>query len=363
MPVGPTVPANLTRGRMTDPGPVIDRLFFSNLQGCWDNVTDDPSDVWAGLCGRKVRIRFSDDRLRAGLTMAFRHALCEPSEHTDLTILVGCGNTMSLPDLPVPGNAFGRRCELHTKPGSGLTASFMLGPDILSILDHERSTALYWIRNGTSLPAFEQAAPFRHILHWYLRERGWILVHAAAIGRKNRGVLICGKGGSGKSTLAAATWGQSGWQFAGDDYCAVSMQSPHQAFPIYPTAKLTTQSMSMLGLTPTGKSVKDEEKTVWMAQTHCPHQIPKQLTVCALVIPVPSGETKPPVQSSPATAMRHLVISTLYQMPFAGTEDHRRLTALVRKLPAWEMPVKEGHPRSAVPFLSELLSSTGEASP
>lgn len=363
MPVGPAVPANLTRGRMTDARNPIDRSFFRDLQGCWKAVTDHPSDVMIALCGQTVRIRFSDDRLRAGLTMAFRHALCEPSEHTDLTILVGCGNTMSLPDRPVPGNAFGRRCELHTKPGSGLTASFMLGPDILSILDHERSTALYWIRNGTSLPAFEQAAPFRHILHWYLRERGWILVHAAAIGRKNRGVLICGKGGSGKSTLAAATWRQSGWQFAGDDYCAVSTRAPHQIFPVYPTAKLTVPTMRMLSLQQSRSTVFDGEKAVWMAHDHCPERIPEYLKPVGLIIPSRTREPAPPTRLSPAVAARHLVISTLYQMPFANTADHQELAELTRTLPAWQMPVPEGQPRSALSGLDSLFHQMERTEP
>ncbi len=348
---------------MTDGRLLIDRPFFLKLLESWNKTAGNPAEVRVRLCGNFIRLRFSGSRLLNRLTGAFRHTCCEPGQHPDLTILVGCGNTMPLPPFTASKDAFGRRSELSTKPGSRLTASFMLGPDILSLLDQDRNIAIYWIREEHGLPAFEQAAPFRHIFHWFLRERGWMLVHAAAVGRENCGFLICGKGGSGKSTLAASTWASDGWQFAGDDYCAVSTRAPHQIFPLYPTAKLTVPTMRMLGLQQSRSTVFDGEKAVWMAHDHCPERIPEYLKPVGLIIPSRTREPAPPTRVSPAVAARHLVVSTLYQMPFANAADHQELAELTRTLPAWQMPVPEGQPRSALSGLDSLFHQMERTEP
>ena len=311
--------------------------------------------MWLSLCGHTIQLRFGDSRLRIPLSLTFIHLMVEPQETADLTILVSSGDRFSLPELPFPASAFRRRCELATDRESGIEASFMMGPDILSMLDHEHRTAIYWIRDGSAVPAFEQAAPFRHLFHWYLRRHEWMLVHAAAIGRQNGGILICGKGGTGKSTLAAATWHQAEWKFAGDDYCAVSLKPPHVVAPVYPSAKLTAATARMLSLVIPEHPPTDGEKTILFASSSIPGQLAEPLRIIGLVVPFRVSVPSPTTRLLPAEAARHLAISTLYQMPHAGKQDLRNLTRIARDLPAWQLPVPQGRPQDALKALTAIL--------
>jgi len=343
---------------MTDLTLFPEKLFFQELEKRWKQNTLEVRDIWLILCGLVIRIRFADSQLRTTLTMPFTRLVVKPQKQADLTILAGSGDTLALPELPFPATAFGRRCELMTAPESGIEASFMMGPDILSMLDHEHRTAIYWIRDGGAVPAFEQAAPFRHLFHWYLRRHGWVLVHAAAIGLDGFAVLICGKGGSGKSTLAAATWNRAKWKFAGDDYCAVSLKPPHVVVPVYPSAKLTAESVRMLSLVVPEHSPGDGEKSILFAPSAIPGQLVDRLQIIGLVVPSCASISIPTTRLTPAEAARHLVVSTLYQMPHAGEKDLRDLTRIARNLPAWRVSVPRDRPQDALEVVAAILERT-----
>ncbi|NOY22194.1 MAG: hypothetical protein GXO70_01620 [Acidobacteria bacterium] len=340
---------------MTDRVHLPEKRFFRELEKRWKRLTPDICDVWLFVCGRVIRIRFGGSVFFTLLSTAFAHLIIKPEKQADLTILACSGNKLPLPELPFSTSAFGQRCELTTDPESGIEASFMMGPDILSMLDHEQKTAIYWIRDAGTVPAFEQAAPFRHLFHWYLRRHGWILVHAAAIGQQNRGILLCGKGGSGKSTLATATWNRKEWQFAGDDYCAVSLKPPHIVAPVYPSAKLTIESSRMLNLDIPEHSPTDGEKSILFAPDSIPNQLPNTLKLVGLVIPSRRHSPAFATQLTPVEATRHLAISTLYQMPHAGEKDLQDLTRIARTLPAWRISVPQGRPQDALKRLGHLL--------
>ena len=337
--------------------------FFRELTEGWHRTATTGSEIWLQLCDRIVRVRFGDDRLKIPLSAAFSHARTDPRSQADLTILAGSGRQFRLPTMPFDASAFGRRCELATSAESAIEASFMMGPDILSMLNHSDKTAVYWIRNGDGVPGFEQAAPFRHLMHWFYRRNGWILVHGAAIGRAGSGLLICGKGGSGKSTLASSTWHNRDWQFAGDDYCAIRTDIPHDVASIYPTAKLSKDSAGMVKLQVSVSAPVEGEKSILFAHDHVSEQVPAQLRIVGLVLPKRTKQTAPPRALSPAAAARQLVVSTLYQMPHAGESDHRILSRIAHALPAWEVSVPEGEPGMALNTLAHLLKQSGSAIP
>ncbi len=185
-----------------------------------------------------------------------------------------------------------------------------------------------------------------------------MLVHAAAIGLDGFAVLICGKGGSGKSTLAAATWNRAKWKFAGDDYCAVSLKPPHVVVPVYPSAKLTAESVRMLSLVVPEHSPGDGEKSILFAPSAIPDQLVDRLQIIGLVVPSCASISIPTTRLTPAEAARHLVVSTLYQMPHAGEKDLRDLTRIARNLPAWRVSVPRDRPQDALEVVAAILERT-----
>ncbi|MEO8849196.1 MAG: hypothetical protein ABI440_11295, partial [Casimicrobiaceae bacterium] len=144
-------------------------------------------------------------------------AACEPlrtaandssAPALDLHIWNGATDDVALLDSDVL-----RRAD---SPAEGLggfsdaTSSAFYQPDsgVLSILDIALRRAHWWLADMASVPYYERAAPFKHILQWWVASRGGALLHSAAIGCRDpndrRGLLVSGPSGSGKSSTALA---------------------------------------------------------------------------------------------------------------------------------------------------------------
>jgi HprK-related kinase A len=66
------------------------------------------------------------------------------------------------------------------------------------------------------------AAEMAMNLQMALGQRRYLLLHAAAVERDGRALLMTGESGSGKSTLAALL-GERGWRFMGDEFALVDL--------------------------------------------------------------------------------------------------------------------------------------------
>ena len=350
---GPTANRETHRPPMTEPTRSIGPDFARQLATRFSRAPM-VNNQWFRICGFTICLRFTDEILARQLGRAWMCFQTEAASEADLTIHVGAGDTFPLPEIPQCNRVFGRRSELITDPDSGLEAAYMLGPDILSVLGPEPDTAFFWIRNAGSLPGFEQAAPFRYVLHWFLRKHGWMLVHAAAVGKQDQGVLVCGKGGSGKSTLAAAARGRPDWQFAGDDYCAVTATAPFEIAPVYPTAKLTADTVRMLDLPDKGAATDDEKQILFAAEDRTT-AIPKKLTLNGIVLPARTSGPPSIRKASRSETARHLAVSSLFQMPHAGQPDHRIISEIIHQNSCWELSVTDNQPVTALPILEKLL--------
>ena len=68
------------------------------------------------------------------------------------------------------------------------------------------------------------------------------MLHAAAVGTADGGVLIVGRGGVGKSTTALACLA-AGMKYVADDYLVVQLDPEPRAFQLYGTAKLEASQL------------------------------------------------------------------------------------------------------------------------
>ena len=177
----------------------------------------------------------------------------------------------------------------------------------------------YWqVPRLTSVEAHEFAAPFRKIFHWWSSDLGMQLVHAAAVGRSEGGVLLVGRGGSGKSTSALSVLGHD-LMFAGDDYCLVSLDGNPRVFSLYGTGKLDAQSASKLPLLEQSFHASDlriQDKAVICAAQIFPESMIHQMPLRAIVVPNIAHHREPQLSRiSGAEALRAVAPSTLLQMP------------------------------------------------
>jgi hypothetical protein len=208
-----------------------------------------------------------------------------------------------------------------------------------------------------SVSAWEVSTPFRKILHWWAADLGLQLVHAAAVGRTDGGLLLVGRGGSGKSTTALACLdGMLG--YAGDDYCLVDSGERPWVHGLYLSAKGDSRTATLLpglrdSLRHTPCSI--DGKSIIFADDVRPEAVVAGFPLRAIVVPrIVGGSVSRLERLSATDTLRAFAPSTLLQLPGEIASGLGRLSDLVRRVPA-RMLCLGDDPATAVTVLAELL--------
>jgi hypothetical protein len=85
---------------------------------------------------------------------------------------------------------------------------------LFAVYDRVRMRGAVWFPH--QIPAGAIGQPCEPLLHAAIEPTGWVVAHAAAVGREGRFLLLVGSGRSGKSTATLACV-RAGWSYAGDD--------------------------------------------------------------------------------------------------------------------------------------------------
>ncbi|MCP9765799.1 hypothetical protein [Lacihabitans soyangensis] len=125
-----------------------------------------------------------------------------------------------------------------------LKGRFLGWQNTFYLLNLEQKTGIYWTKNNREIPEWERSFPFRDIFHQFWSFNSDLLIlHAAAVGTKEGGLLLTGKGGSGKSTAALACL-NSNLKYAGDDLVLVDVAKA-KIYSLYNVAKLENHQLLM----------------------------------------------------------------------------------------------------------------------
>lgn len=317
----------------------------------------------AGLVERSIRIgdapvrlRFAGEALAGQLSPAFDHLVDDEPREPELTIHVWDSEDSGTPPPPLPSLAPGspRGTTIYTADdGRHFASRPALGQ--LSAYEQATSRAWFWCSNAHELPFWEPAAPFRQVFHWWLPDRGALLLHAAAVGRTEGGVLLVGAGGSGKSTCALSCL-TSDLLFAGDDYVAVELRPEPRVLSLFSSGKLEPGHSALLPHLPSPSFAGDgamEEKSVFYVAEQFPDRMCRGFPLRAIVAPRVHG-TEPQVsQRGPAQVLAALAPSTLLQLVPARQEALSAMAALLADIPAFGLEV--GGPTELLPPTIERL--------
>jgi hypothetical protein len=101
-------------------------------------------------------------------------------------------------------------------------------------------------------PDYEQRKFFslmRYLVHfpiaWHLeRTRGWCLIHASAVARDGRAILVAGPGGAGKTTTCVALVARAGMTLVTEN---LLFSDGEHVFPLNEPIRLTDESLALLG--------------------------------------------------------------------------------------------------------------------
>lgn len=315
------------------------REFFQISQGKFQQVQAIRGITvqYCRIANKTVALQFTNPTLIAAIMPALAHLVCQPTENVQLTVLIGDSFSVSLPPPPWNQQAYAVRSEVVGYNGQGFYTAFNLDSGSLSMLDTTTQQAIYWVKDGQTLPFYEKGSPLLTIWHWWLQTQGLHLVHAAVVGLAGIGVLLPGKGGSGKSTTAINCL-CNGLDYVGDDYCLID--GPNlTAYSLYSSAKLAPTSLAYFPqLMPyvVNQELLTIEKGLVFLKTLPDLSLVDCLTIKAILIPQVLG--LPQTRLVPAkrmAALQALAPSTIFQLAGAGQPALDILTQLVKALPCY----------------------------
>ncbi|HEU5477042.1 MAG TPA: hypothetical protein VFU64_04335 [Gaiellaceae bacterium] len=308
------------------------------------------------LAGAPIRLCFAGEYLSSELGRAFAHLAAESDESPELTIYAWDSSDprAAPPALPVldPGSPRGT-----TVYSADEDRELVCRPELGQLTGYDRGTASawFWCRDGSELPFWERAAPFRQIFHWWLPQRKMLLLHAAAVGQADGGLLLVGAGGSGKSTSALSSLA-SELLYAGDDYVAVELGEEPRVVSLYCSGKLEPGHARLFEHLPPPSFVGDgalEEKSVFYVAERFPDRMCGGFPLRAIVAPRVQGGAPRVAELPAAQALAALAPSTLLQLVPARQEALSAMAALLQRVPTFRLDV--GGPVEALPDVLQQL--------
>lgn len=303
-----------------------------------------------------ICLRIANCALTPILTRAFSHLEPADGKTVDLTICAWDDHSTGDHMLEPPSRTGSTGIEFID---GELRVAWSIAERSLSVFSASSKLAFFRIPDARTVPAWEQAAPFRRILHWWASKEGLQMVHAAGVGTPAGGVLLVGKGGSGKSTTALACVG-SQLGYAADDYCLLSPGIVPKAHSIYGSGKADANSIVRLPKLQTAfesSQLREQKKSVIFVEEHIPDTILRSFPLRGIVVPrVTGGNTHSVERISKSEAFRAMAPSTLFQMPGDQPKSLARMASMTRQLPSWSLSI--GEDPGQIPSLLDKLMRT-----
>jgi hypothetical protein len=333
------------------------------------------------IAGRELRLRFAGTALQRAILPAFGHlhvhAEIRAADATraggiqggsrlgakpvEVCLFDAESTGVTLPDVPWDPAEVAHSSELTVRLGPETWASADQRTERIVVSDQARGEAVFHIPDPAEVSWSDRAAPLRQVMHFLLEDSGLRMVHAAAVGRHGKGVLVVGRSGAGKTTLALACL-NAGLDYLGDDYVAVETGGPSfRAHSIYATAKPSAASLELLpGLEADVLAATDPSNgakaALGLAAAHAA-RLPSELEIRALVMPALESDPTTAGRIEPASgaeAMLAMAPSTIMQHPSRRGEGFGEVAALARGLPCFRLGVGRDL-TSAVKAIEDLL--------
>jgi len=348
---------------------------------------DDPASVFAGVraqfdaasrvaggvvtracrvAGHRITLQFAGDALVEHLTRALAHVIAAAEDEeqvgtTSLTIRIWHRDSTRdvAPLLPA---WWWRDSSMRGQPQAYHGGRFhtAVHADTLSMLDASAGEACYFVGDRGALGATEMGSPLLRILHWWMQRCGLQLVHGGAVGSKDGGVILAGRGGAGKSTSCLLSLG-AGLDYVGDDYCLVGTDPDPVVHSLYCSGKVAASDLDRFPFLAPALVNRDRlavEKAVFMPREVFPDRVSLGFPVRAVLVPrVVATRATCVTPISAADGLLALAPSTIFQLPGAGASALRTLGRLTSRVPSFRLDVGSdlaGVPRAIHNLLERL---------
>lgn len=298
------------------------------------------------IAGFTVRLQFLHTAWLNLITPALAHLECAPSKSFDLTICIWDSVSTKTPEINYPWSQqdVSLRGEISGYNTPNIFTIVDVHTQALTMLNRKENIACYWIRDIHSLPWWISGSPLQQILHWWMRDHGLQLTHAAAVGYPEGGVILAGRGGSGKSTTALACL-TAGMYYVSEDYCFISKSEKPYVYSVYNSAKLEDKSLAFFPeLKPqvANRQRQIGDKALIFHHQFQPEKMLVGMPLKAIVVLKVQSLSKSRIQKISAdVAFPALALSTLWQLTHTGIKSFEHLKKLTMSLPCYYLELGE----------------------
>jgi len=305
--------------------------------------TDGPVHHCYRIGGKMVRFCFAGPALVPLLTPAFAHLAVKSNKAPSLTVYLWDSASTGT-DLPTPP------WDVETSGGDGVWRfrdnRFIILSDpatgTANMLDQRTVKAFFWTKDARNLPTYEQGSPLLAILHWWTVGHGLQLVHAAAVGRRDGGVILVGKGGSGKSTTALSCLAAD-LLYVSDDYCLLSTHPPLFVYSIYSSGKVNMEDTYRFPfLKPSLRNLDENgrEKAIYFIHKVLRGKTTAGFPLKAILMPRLSNSPETTLRpASAASALLAMAPSTVFQLRSGGRDTFQNLSRAVKSAPTYILEI------------------------
>jgi len=344
--------------------------FFLRLRDGFELASARSGELARDFCvaGTSVRLRFAGQALTPSILPGLAHPVHGLASEPSFQIFLWDSESTGVapPPAPRPWRDFSSRGNIWGFDSFHYRSSFQWGTGAVNVMDRGARQAVFWVPSHQHLPAWVLASPLRGILHWWMELNGRQLVHAAAVGCGDAGVLIPGKGGSGKSSTALSCL-LNGMDFVADDYLALAMDPEPRAHRLYTTAKLDRSNLTRYPELVSRCRIVDQpgfDKVVLFLEDEFGQQLRDSLRLKLVLRPFLSGLPETilvPVDASEIE--RSLSSETLRQLPHVGAKTVEFLERVSLDVPHAAIHLGTDRKRIPVAIKQALESRTLPSDP
>jgi hypothetical protein len=324
----------------------LQRAFADAMAASYASAAErQETRIGLRLAGVAIELRFASPALREALLPALRHLPPLPAGQAPALTLCAwdrAGTGVAAPPPPFDKKRITDRGDIWGFTSERYRLAFHYGEYAVSLFDRQSGQGHFWVDDATRLPYWSAAAPLRTLLHWCMEAHGRQLLHGAAIGTADGGLLLTGRGGLGKSSTALAGL-LGGMDFAGDDYVALALEPQPRVYPLYSSAKVNRDQIDRFAAlaaqlrNPGGGA---DEKAVFDLLPAYRAQIPDGgMAIRAILVPGVADQDDSAIDAEIGLdAVRHAAaFSTVEQLPCAGKYTYGFIDELTRRVPAYRL--------------------------
>jgi hypothetical protein len=174
------------------------RDFLDEGLSLYDHAARSSETIFdADLAEARVRLRIAGQALVQPVLSPLLHRGVSTSGSPELTIFIfdktSTGLEPGVVEILEQHSASASATTTWTRASLHLLYRRQPVPSLL-VLDRSRNIALLWLKGDSDLARWDCRRSVLQLLHWWLADREWQPVHAAAVCGSKGGVLIAGKG-------------------------------------------------------------------------------------------------------------------------------------------------------------------------